>query len=285
MTQYDDLDMILVECDIVQKELDKEMHLVDEIQNEIRIQNINTLRPFSLENNDYNAAIESLGEKLANVYVRIKTLILKLWQLIKTAFDKFLHIFDSTKRKLTKYKEALANNNIKLTNEQLNYRVEAYNRVTMTNRISVLSNELNMDWMNSDGTINQATRVPLSKIGYKFLINTSANSVSAKYSGDLPKVSTLSKHQYDIADIKQLVDSALGLYEKYPDYKKKMDEANNNYLKTLESSYQASDKQRLEFVKAKYLNTKVAYIVSRTILKEIRTIGKQTITICKTIGL
>lgn len=282
MEQLSEVDIKLHECSSLSQLLNQAIEEFNQITQEMRDKRSCIVLPFGLENTDYDAGMEGLIEKSKNVLSKIKNFIIKLWTAIKELLDKVLHVFDGTLRKLKAYKETFKGG-VASKNEQAFYdaKVTCYPKVVMQRRIECLLNEINMRWTESDGTPNAAERESLDPIGFHVRVND--GKVTASYNGVYPKLDTLAGHGYTFDDVGILLNNAVDMYEKFPQYKENLIKAYNN---SIEARYKrdSNDEQKSQTILADRVQYMAIHKTIQFVLKDIREIGKETLAICNVIN-
>ena len=281
MDQLNELDIALHECATLSHSLNQEITAFNDIQDEMSQYMARIFVPFSLENKDSDPAMEELVQKGKNVLSKIKNLIIKLWTAIKELIDKALHIFSGTVRHLKQY-QATLKGKTDADAARFNNRVVCYPKTTMIKRIDAIMNEINMRWTNANGTPNMNERKSLDEIG--FHVRNNDGKVTASYNGSFPREDTVNGHGYQLIDLARLVDNAIAMFEQFPKYK---DGIISQFESFIKDKYQSvnSDTQKAQVI----LMDRVAYMsmhkTIQYILKSIREIGNQAISLCKAIGI
>lgn len=277
----DEIDVKLHELKQLSDELNKSIGEYNDICKQMQDHQINMLRPFGLENNDGDAAMESLMGAAANVLRKIVNFIIKLWTGLKELLDKVLHIFDRSKKKLQALQEKFKNG-IKVDNEEafLAGKVTAYGKVLMFNRIHVLLREINMRWTELDGTPNMVERKSLAEIG--FTVTVTDGKVTASYKGIYPKLDTVGGHGYRVSDVGELVNKALELLEKFPGYKENMIKSYDNNI-TARYKRDTTSEMRKQTILADRAAYMAIHKTFQFVIKDIREIAKEVIAICNLI--
>lgn len=277
----DEIDVKLHELKQFSDELNKSIGEYNDICKQMQDHQINMLRPFGLENNDGDAAMESLMGAAANVLRKIVNFIIKLWTGLKELLDKVLHIFDRSKKKLQALQEKFKNG-IKVDNEEafLAGKVTAYGKVLMFNRIHVLLREINMRWTELDGTPNMVERKSLAEIG--FTVTVTDGKVTASYKGIYPKLDTVGGHGYRVSDVGELVNKALELLEKFPGYKENMIKSYDNNI-TARYKRDTTSEMRKQTILADRAAYMAIHKTFQFVIKDIREIAKEVIAICNLI--
>ena len=277
----DEIDVKLHELKQLSDELNKSIGEYNDICKQMQDHQINMLRPFGLENNDGDAAMESLMGAAANVLRKIVNFIIKLWTGLKELLDKVLHIFDRSKKKLQALQEKFKNG-IKVDNEEafLAGKVTAYGKVLMFNRIHVLLREINMRWTELDGTPNMVERKSLAEIG--FTVTVTDGKVTASYKGIYPKLDTVGGHGYRVNDVGELVNKALELLEKFPGYKENMIKSYDNNI-TARYKRDTTSEMRKQTILADRAAYMAIHKTFQFVIKDIREIAKEVIAICNLI--
>lgn len=277
----DEIDVKLHELKQLSDELNKSIGEYNDICKQMQDRQINMLRPFGLENNDGDAAMESLMGAAANVIRKIVNFIIKLWTGLKELLDKVLHIFDRSKKKLQALQEKFKNG-IKVDNEEafLAGKVTAYGKVLMFNRIHVLLREINMRWTELDGTPNVVERKSLAEIG--FTVTVTDGKVTASYKGIYPKLDTVEGHGYRVSDVGELVNKALELLEKFPGYKENMIKSYDNNI-TARYKRDTTSEMRKQTILADRAAYMAIHKTFQFVIKDIREIAKEVIAICNLI--
>lgn len=277
----DEIDVKLHELKQLSDELNKSIGEYNDICKQMQDHQINMLRPFGLENNDGDAAMESLMEAATNVIRRIVNFIIKLWTGLKELLDKVLHIFDRSKKKLQALQEKFKNG-IKVDNEEafLAGKVTAYGKVLMFNRIHVLLREINMRWTELDGTPNVVERKSLAEIG--FTVTVTDGKVTASYKGIYPKLDTVGGHGYRVSDVGELVNKALELLDKFPGYKENMIKSYDNNI-TARYKRDTTSEMRKQTILADRAAYMAIHKTFQFVIKDIREIAKEVVAICNLI--
>ncbi len=292
--EISEFDMAIQEASSVAIELNAEVEKFFVIQANINAYQMRRLRPFSLENGDMDAGLEELIQGAHNVVSRIKNFIIKLWYTLKNVLDKMLHLFSNTLKKLKGYQD-LFKSGIDQSKFAAfsNTTLKVYKKVDMQKRLDVLTREVEMKWVNSDGSINQAERQGdvdwitklfhgrqegLIAIGHNLKIDGEGH-VKQTYTGALPKEDTLGSHGYTFADVSAFLNSIVNIYEKFPGYKENLRKMGDNEIDSKYKSAETSDQKYKAIIADR---TKYIYIQKMTtiVLKEMREIGKEIIAIC-----
>jgi hypothetical protein len=281
MEQLNELDIALHECTNVSNSLNEKIIEFNETQTEISQYMAKSITPFSLENRDGDIALEELIQKGKNLLSTIKNLIIKLWTNIKELVDKALHIFSGTVKKLKQYQAALKTKTA-IDQAGFNVRINCYPKAIMIKRVTAIMNEINMRWSMANGSPNMAERKSLDEIG--FHIRNDNGKVKASYNGAFPREDTIAGHGYQLVDIARLVDNAITMFDQFPNYKESMIRQFDSFIKERYNTVN-SDAQKAQVI----LMDRVAYMsmhkTIQYILKSIREIGNQTVSICKAIGV
>ena len=157
--EISEYDAAIQEASCAASELGNEVEKYFVIQANINAYQMRRLRPFSLENGDMDAGLEDLIQASHNVVSRVKNLIIKLWYTIKNVFDKILHLFNGTLKKLKGYQEQFKNGIDQSKFPAFsNTKLKVYRKVDMQKRLDVLTREVEMKWVNSDGSENTDER-------------------------------------------------------------------------------------------------------------------------------
>lgn len=289
-----EFDMLIQEASSISAELNGELDRYLELQNQINMYQMRRLRPFSLENGDMDAGLEGLIQGTHNVISRIKNFIIKLWYTLKNILDKMLHLFSGTLKKLKGYQEQFKSGIDQSKFDAFsNTKLKVYKKVDMQKRLDILTREVEMKWVNSDGSVNRDERngdvgfwanlfhgrqEGLIAIGHNLKVDGEGH-VKQTYTGTLPKEDTLGSHGYTFADVSTFVNAIVNIYEKFPGYKENLKKMGDNEIDakyksatTSEQKYKAIIADRTKYILIQKLVT--------IVLKEMREIGKELVAIC-----
>jgi len=261
--------------------LNCEFDSLTSIKHQIRIHLSKKIKPFGLENNDGDSALEDLIQKSKNVLSSIRNLIVKLWQKIKDVLSWFMGIFDGTLRKLKAFQVSLSAGTKATDPKNLQeVKLSCYPKVVMQRRLEVLLKELSLNWQNVNGSANPNIASSLGDIG--FTIRIDDGKVKAAYNGVFPKLDSISGHGYSKEDIVRFLNLTISIYEKFADYKKQMTRVFDTQIKE-RYDRSTNDEQQAQSILADRLFFIKLHKTLTFVGKEIKEIGNEMLALCKAI--